>query len=88
MIGQSSRATLNATATFARLNGMDFHLTAIPTYVDNAGTMMFDTEEMRKLYAFGEEYAQPGHAWFNKSSWLAPDGEAPLLQSRRTSIAR
>jgi len=60
MIASGSRSTLNATYHFARKNGLAFNLTAIPPEVDNSGTMAFDTEEMRKLYAFGLEYGRSG----------------------------
>jgi len=98
--GDSELTALNAEAdaahespncfhwTFARRNGMGFHLIAIPAQVDNANTMMFDTGEMRRLYAFGEEHARSGRAWLYTPLRLAPDGDAPALQARRTSITR
>jgi len=72
MVASGSRTTLSATYNFARKNGLTFHLTAIPPEVDNSGTMAFDTDELRKLYAFGLEYGRSGHAW---------SSEPPAVQS-------
>jgi hypothetical protein len=58
-----SRGTLQATYDFTRRNGMGFHLTSIPPDVKDGGTIAFDTDEMRRLYAYGVTYAASKSAW-------------------------
>jgi hypothetical protein len=60
MIEVHSRAVLRATSDFARRNGMGFHLAYIPTEVDDEASMKFDTEEMRRLFAYGYEWGKLG----------------------------
>lgn len=63
MIQARSGALLKSAHDFARRNRLDFHLTYIPQDVDDSGTMMFDTDEMRKLYAFGLAYGSEPQSW-------------------------
>ena len=58
-----SRATLQSTYEFTRRNGMGFHLTSIPSDVKDGGTIAFDTDEMRRLYAYGVERGASKTVW-------------------------
>jgi len=58
-----SRATLQATHTFARRNGIGFHLAFIPEDVPDGGSMGFDTGYMRGIYAYGYERSLSGRIW-------------------------
>jgi len=77
MVASGSRTTLSATYRFARKNGLTFHLAAIPPDVDNSGTMAFDTDELRRLYAFGLEYGRSGHAWASQPPAVQSDMAIP-----------
>ena len=83
MIQVHSRAILQATYAFSRRNRMGFHLTYIPTDVDDAGTMTFDTEEMRRLFAYGYDRGLSGMAWV--STLL---GSQPRATSGPVTVAR
>ena len=66
MIASHSRATLESTYAFARQNNLGFHLAYIPSDVDTSGTTMFDTDEMRKLYARGYERGLVSKSWVSR----------------------
>lgn len=55
MIEARSGALLQSTYDFAKRNQLRFNLTSIPAEVDDSGTTLFDTGQMRKLYAFGRQ---------------------------------
>jgi hypothetical protein len=71
-----SRATLQATHTFARRNDIGFHLAFIPKTVPDGGSMGFDTEYMRRIYAEGFDKAVLGTVWSRSPS----DGPLPSAQ--------
>jgi Patatin-like phospholipase len=72
MIEVHSRAVLRTTSDFARRNGMGFHLAYIPTGVNDEASMKFDTEEMRRLFAYGYERGRSGTLWMPLSPASEP----------------
>jgi predicted acylesterase/phospholipase RssA len=78
MIQNASRANLRATLAFARSNGMGFHLAALPPEVDDSGATTFETEAMRRLYAFGHDRAVTGRAWSTGRPTRTVAGSAAL----------
>jgi predicted acylesterase/phospholipase RssA len=77
-----SRATLQATYAFARRNGIGFNLAFIPGTVPDGGSMGFDTEYMRRIYAHGYDRAVSGTAW----SRSPLEGPGPFIAA--TTAAR
>ncbi|HEV2566542.1 MAG TPA: patatin-like phospholipase family protein [Microvirga sp.] len=82
-----SRATLQATHAFARRNGIGFHLAFIPATVPDGGSMGFDTEYMRRIYAHGYDRAVSGTAW-SRSPSGGPDPATQVSTAARRAMQR
>jgi predicted acylesterase/phospholipase RssA len=70
-----SRTTLQATYAFTRRNGIGFNLASIPDDFPSGGSMGFDTDYMRRVYAYGYERGSSGTA-FSRSLPAGPSTTA------------
>lgn len=66
--------------TYSTIQGMNFHMTAIPAeYPMTGGAVDFDTKAMRGLFDTGAGLAYAGQAWRTTPPGLGP-GELPLVR--------
>ena len=71
-----SRKTVELAAEFARRNGMELEFSSIPASYPYRGPLGFETEEVRRLFEYGERCAETGGLWTRL--------EATVGEGRRT----
>lgn len=81
----NTRNTLIATYAFARRNGWNFRMIAIPPSYKVAITSIdFGTDYMRRLFALGKQLGAQGDQWH--SSPMDIEAERTVTQSRSASV--
>jgi hypothetical protein len=86
-----SAATLRSAYSFARRNGVCFHLAYLPSEMPEGGSMGFDTDYTRRLYGYGYRqeaneltalYVAHSRSMEESMRWFSPDTVPPAIERR------